>query len=103
MIKSIRQFFSPEQRRIIGAEAQQLLDNRHFREAFEAMEAYLVEKAKACDPNKPGHAENVVISMQLLEGIKREIVRKVEDGEVAKIEMQELERRKAPLRFVRGL
>lgn len=101
MIDRIREFFSPEQRRTIGQEAKQALENRHWKEAFEAVEGYLTERAKACDPTKPGHAENIVISMQLLEAIKRELVRKIEDGEMAQIEMNEIERRSRPLRFIR--
>ncbi len=101
MIQFLRNFMSPEQRRVIGQEAKQLLENKHFREAFDAVESYLVEKAKACDPTKPGHAENVVISMQLMEALKREIVRKIEDGEMAQIELTELERKKMPIRFYR--
>jgi hypothetical protein len=102
MMQAIRQLFTPEQRRVIGAEAKQLLENKHFREAFEAVDAYLVEQARFCDPDNKEKTQRVVISMQLMEAIKREIVRKVEDGEVAKIEIAELERRKTPLRFVRG-
>jgi hypothetical protein len=101
MIQSLRDFFSPEQRRIIGAEAQQLLNNKHFREAFDAVESHLAEVAKQCDPDNKEKAQRVVISMQLLEAIKREIERKVSDGEMATVEIQELERRKRPSRFER--
>lgn len=101
MIDRLRAMFTPEQRRIIGAEAQQSLDDRHWKEAFAAVEGYLIDKAKACDTTKEGHADNVVIALQLLEAIKRELVRKIEDGEMARIEMAELERRNRPLRFVR--
>lgn len=101
MIQWLKDQFTPEQRRIIGAEAQQLLDNKHFQEAFEAVESYLVENAKTCDPDNKDKSQRIVISMQLLEAVKREIVRKVEDGEVAKVEIEELERRNRPLRFVR--
>jgi hypothetical protein len=101
MIDRIKEFFSPEQRRIIGAEAQQLLDNRHFREAFDAVEVHLTNVAKHSDPDNKDMAQRVILSMQLLEAVKREIIRKVEDGEMAKIEMAELEKRNRPLRFVR--
>lgn len=105
MIDRLRQMvgLDPEQRRIVGEEAKQALQNRHWNEAFNAVEGYLIEKAKACDPTKAGHAENIVISLQLLEAIKREIVRKIEDGEMAVVEIRELEQRKRPLRFVRGM
>jgi tellurite resistance protein len=101
MIQSIRDFFSPEQRRVIGAEAKQALENRHWNEALVAVEGYLVESAKSCDPDSKEKSQRIVISLQLLEAIKRELVRKIEDGEMARIEIQELERRKRPLRFER--
>lgn len=97
----LRNLFSPEQRRVVGQEAQQLLSNRHFKEAFEAVEGYLVEQAKHCDPDNKEKTQRVVISMQLMEALKREIVRKVEDGEMAQIELAELERKNRTLRFYR--
>lgn len=101
MIDRLRDFLSPQERRIVGVEAQQLLDNKHFRQAWDALQGYLIEKAKACDTNAKGHAENVVISMQLLEALKREFIRKVEDGEMAKIEIEQLEQRGGLRRLVR--
>lgn len=101
MMQSLRQFFSPEQRRVIGQEAKQLLENKHFREAFDAVEAYLIDQAKACDPDNKDKTQRVVIAMQLHEAVKREIIRKVEDGEMAAIEMREIERRGAVRRLER--
>lgn len=101
MIDRIRETFSPHQRKVIGQEAKQLLEDKHLREAFDAVGAYLVDTARSCDPDNKDKAARVVISMQLLEAIKREIIRKVEDGEIAQIELAELEARKKPLRFLR--
>lgn len=95
------QVMDSEQRRIIGQEAKQLLENKHFREAFAAVEGYLVMQAHACDPDNKEKTQRVVISMQLLKALKREIERKVEDGEMAQIEIGELERKRGLLRFVR--
>lgn len=92
---------TPQERRVIGAEAKQALENKHWNEALSAVEAYLVESAKGCNPDDKDKSQRIVISMQLLEAVKREIVRKIEDGEMAKVELQELERRNRPLRFVR--
>jgi hypothetical protein len=100
MLQSIRQFLSPENRRVIGEEAKQLLQNKHFREAFESVEAHLIDAAKSCDPDNKEKTQRVVIALQLLDGVKREIVRKVEDGEMAHFELAELERKKS-FRFVR--
>lgn len=101
MIDRIKDFFSPEQRRIVGIEARHALENRHWNEAMTAVEGYLVDQAKHCDPDNRDKTQRVVIAMQLMEAIKRELIRKIEDGEMASVEIRELEKRKAPLRFVR--
>lgn len=101
MMQMLRSLLAPEQRRVIGAEARQLLDNKHFREAFAAVDDYLNEVALSCDPDNKDKTQRVVISKQLLSALKREIERKVEDGEMAKIEIAELERKKQPLKFYR--
>lgn len=101
MFDRIRRMLSPQERRIIGAEAKQALENKHWNEALDAVEGYLVEGAKSCDPDNKEKAQRIIVSLQLLEAIKRELVRKIEDGEFAAIEMQELERKSRPLRFVR--
>ena len=92
---------SPENRRTIGEEAKQLLANKHFKEAFTAVAEYLEQGALSCDPDNKETAQRVVISMQLMKAIKRELERVVEDGEFAKVEIRELEKRKGLLRFVR--
>jgi len=101
MMQKLRDFFSPEQRRTIGHEARQALENRHWNEALEAVESHLTNVAKSCDPDNREKAQRVIISMQLLEAIKRELIRKIEDGEMAQVEIAELERKNRPLRFVR--
>lgn len=90
-----------EQRRIIGNEARQLLENKHFKDAFTAVAQAIDEKALSCDPDNKDKAARIIISKQLLAAIKREIERKVEDGEVANVELSELERKRSILRFYR--
>jgi hypothetical protein len=90
---------SPEQRRIVANDARQLLDNRHFVEAFAAVHGYLEQKAHACE-NKE-QAFHVVIAKQLLRDIRREVIRKMEDGYMAEVEIEALEKRKKLTRFVR--
>lgn len=92
---------SPENRRTIGEEAKQLLGNKHFKEAFTAVADYLEQGALSCDPDNKDKTARIIISKQLLEAIKREIVRKVEDGEMAQVEIVELEKRNRQLRFIR--
>jgi hypothetical protein len=101
VIDRLRELFSPEERRVIGQEAKQLLANPHFKQAWEAVDGYLNEVALSCDPDNKDKAQRVIVSKQLLAAVKREVVRKIEDGEMAEIEIAELEARKRPLRFVR--
>lgn len=92
---------SLEQRKWSSQEAKQLLDNKHFKQAFDSVEGYLVDNAHMCDPDNKDKAQRIVISMQLLQAIKREIIRKIEDGEMAEVQIAELEKRKGLLRFIR--
>lgn len=90
-----------EQRAIIGNEARQLLENKHLRDAFSAVNERLDEMAMACDPDNKDKAARIVISKQLLAAIKREIERKIEDGEMAQVELSEIERKRWNLKFYR--
>jgi hypothetical protein len=84
---------SPETRRIRGADARQLLDNKLLKEAFESVAKYVDDQAMTCSPDDAVRAQRIIISKQLLAAIKREITRVIEDGELAKIEISEIERR----------
>ena len=101
MMQSFKALFTPHQRRIIGAEAKDALQNKHWNAAIEAVEGYLIDSAKGCNPDDKDKCQRITISMQLLEAIKRELVGKIEDGEMATNELKELERRNRPLRFER--
>lgn len=101
MIQWLRDAFSPEQRRVIGAEAQQLLDNKHLIDAFESVDHYINERALACDPTKPEQAVNVINCKQLLAAVRREIERKIADGDMARIEIEQLEQSRIPRMFRR--
>ncbi len=93
ILDTLRNMMSPEQRSVIGEEARQLLENKHFREAFDAVDGYLNEVALSCDPDNKEKAQRVILSKQLLASIKQEIIRKVEDGEVARVQIAELDKR----------
>lgn len=92
---------TPEQRRTVANEARQLLDNRHFQEAFAAVDAYLEAQAIACDPDNKDKAARIIISKQLLQAVRREVIRKMEDGYMAEVQIAEIERKRGLLRFVR--
>jgi hypothetical protein len=82
-----------ENRRARANEARQFLQNPLFRDSFAAVEEYLNEQALGCDPDNEKKAQRIVLSKQLLAGIKRELVRKIEDGDMAIMQMAEIERR----------
>ncbi|MBC7605070.1 MAG: hypothetical protein H7255_20730 [Ramlibacter sp.] len=99
--ETARNDLSPDQRRIYANEAQQVLDNRHFIDAFNAVNASLEDAALGCNPDNKETAARIVISKQLLHGVRRELVRKVNDGYMAEAEIYELQRRNQPVRFQR--
>lgn len=92
---------TPESRKIRGREAKQLLDNPMLKAAFAAVDEYLNQSALACSPDDATKAQRIIISKQLLQAIKREILRKIEDGEVAEIQIAELAQRGVLRRFIR--
>lgn len=92
---------TPEHRKLRGQDARALLDNPIFKEAFDAVAEYLNQAALSCNPDDPVKAQRIIISKQLLEAVKREVTRKVEDGEVADIQIKELEKARGLRRFIR--
>lgn len=91
MLDQLFRVFTPQERRIIGAEAKQALENKHWKEAFTEVDAYLDQVALTCDPDNKEKAQRIVISKQLLQSLRNTMVRKIEDGEAAKIEMERIE------------
>lgn len=85
---------TPEDRTIRAADAKQLLENPMFVEAWAAVEKHLNMQALTCDSDNAQKALRIVISQQLLAGVKREIQRIVTDGVVAEVQLSELEQRR---------
>lgn len=92
---------TPEDRRIRGADAQALLNNKLFKEAFEAVDGYIEAQALSCKPDDKDMAQRLILSKQLLRAIEREIRRQVEDGAVAEVQIQEINQRRGLRRFIR--
>lgn len=90
-----------ETRQIRANEARQFLANPLFREAFDGVAQALHDVALSCDPDDKDKAQRVVLSQQLLEAVKREIIRKTEDGDMAEFQMRELEKRSMLRKFIR--
>lgn len=91
---------TPEDRTFRATDARQLLENPLFVEAFDAVEKHLNMAALSCDPDNKEKAQRVIISLQLLAGVKREIQRIVTDGHVAQVQMHELEQRRSMMQRV---
>lgn len=85
---------TPEDRRIRATAARQLLENEMFVEAFDAVEKHLHMQAISCDSDNAQKALRIVISQQLLAGVKREISRIVQDGLVAEVQLSEIEEKR---------
>jgi hypothetical protein len=83
-----------DQRALIDSdEVRQLLDNRHLKNAFASVAAYLEEQALDCDTNDAKRAQHIVACKQLLWKVKRELERTIEDGDMARLRIEETEKR----------
>ena len=85
---------TPEDRRIRATAARQLLETPMFVEAWDAVENHLNMAAITCDPDNATKAQRVVLSLQLLAAVKREITRIVQDGLVAEVQISEIDRKR---------
>ena len=85
---------TPEARKFRATDAKQLLESPLFVEAFGAVERHLQMSALTCDSDDTTKAHRIVISMKLLASVRREITRIVTDGDVAEIQMADIERKK---------
>lgn len=99
--KDASQDSTPDQRRIRANEARQVLENRHFTGAWDALNAALEAQILGCNPDDKDKTARLVVSKQLLHGLKREFERKLSDGYMAEAELDEIERRRRPVRMVR--
>lgn len=89
-----------EQQSIRGREAEQLLANRLFRQAFERVEEHIENRAHSTRDTDEAACAKVIQAKQILAGIRREIERVVQEGEVARIQLREIENRRG-LKFRR--
>jgi hypothetical protein len=91
---------TPEDRRIRAQDAKQLLESPLFVEAWDAVEKHLQMQAITCDSDNAQKALRIVISQQLLAGVKREIQRIVNDGVMAEVQLSEIEQKRSFLKRV---
>lgn len=84
---------TPEQRRARSIEARQFTQHTLYREMFEGVSQYLENRAITCDPKDKDMAADVIRCKQLLLALRREIERRVEDGDFAAFEIEQLEKK----------
>jgi hypothetical protein len=95
---------TPDQRRIRANEARQMLENRHFVAAWDSLAAGLEASALGCvtyTDEGQRTAARIVAAKQILHGLRREFVRKLDDGYMAEVELDEIARKRRLLRFER--
>lgn len=85
---------SPEQVKWKAEDAKRLLEDPMLKAAFDAVSGYIESKTLSCDPDNREMAQRIVLSKQLLAGVRREIYRYVEEGQVADIRIAEMEKKK---------
>ena len=89
-----------EDRIFRATDARQLLENPLFVEAFAAVANHLNMAALSCELDNKDKAQRIIISQQLLAAVKREITRVVQDGEVARVQMNEIEQKRSMMQRV---
>lgn len=85
---------SLESAKFRAEDAKHLLEDPMLKAAFDAVSGYIDGRALACDPDNKDMAQRIVLSKQLLAGIRREIYRYVEEGQIADVRIAELEKKK---------
>jgi hypothetical protein len=81
-------------RSVRAERARQFMRDPLFAEMFTETAAYLDQVSLSCDPDDKDRAQRIIISRQLLEAMRKEIERRVEDGDFAAFSLAELEKRK---------
>jgi DNA-binding Xre family transcriptional regulator len=92
---------TPDQARVIGNEARQVLESPHFLNAWDAVNAELDQVMLHCDPDNKDKAQRIAISKQLLHSIRQQFLRKMNDGYMAEVTLNEIERTKRGRVFLR--
>ena len=82
-------------------DARQLLNNDAWKMMWQAMNEYLESKSLACDTAKdPQTAADIIRCKQLLSGLERELHRIIQDGQIAELQLDEMEKKKTPLQRI---
>ena len=88
--------------KILGADAHGLVNNPAYKQAVKRMDAYLETKLLSCNPDSREETLRVVLTKQLFVGLQREFAKIIENGEVAMIQIEELEQLSKKDKFQRN-
>lgn len=94
---------SLEEERNKGTDAKAVLGNQAFNQAFDKVNDYLEAQALGCDPDNKEKAQRIILSKQILQSIKRELTKTVENGNIAVIQIEQLAEESKMKRVVREI
>ena len=78
----------------IAQEGKRIIDSEPFKKAMSRLDDHLDMQLFSCDPDNKEKAQRVVLAKQIFKGIHREFERLLQEGEVAKIQLDELNAKK---------
>lgn len=79
---------------VLASDARQVLENKAYKLAYDRLSQHLDSKILACNPDDKEQAHRVVLAKQIFSGLKRELERMIQDGQVSEIQLNEIEKRK---------
>ena len=83
----MRQQLEDERRR--GIEAKQLLDNKYFKEAFDATERSILDQMEEVSLRDKDMHTTLIMARKNLHAIKRHILRTIDTGKIADIQLSQ--------------
>ena len=83
----MRQQLEKERQRAV--EAKQLLDNKYFKEAFEATEKSILDQMEEVSLRDKDMHTTLIMARKNLHAIKRHLLRTIETGEMAKLQLSQ--------------
>lgn len=84
---------TPDELRLWALDAEALQQNRVWRAVWLRLEDYMESRALGCDTNRdPSVAQDIIRCKQLIKALQREAERIIEDGEVAAIQLAEIDK-----------
>lgn len=75
-------------------EGKRIIESGPYLAATERMTAHLEAQLLSCNPDDKEKTQRVVLAKQIFKGIQREFARLIQDGEVAQIQLDELNNEK---------